>query len=1271
MASDPSLQTLRQSLTLYAQNFSAARTQAAKTLVVEACGGGSANGRESSIRGKVRGGQTQQDVVLSRSQGTWLGRCTCSAGIDCAHAYSLAMHWLETPAAPSPAPAAQPAPQPAKPQTFPDIWAPILAEKAGRPLTKDELHMLKGLGTAFQEFSARNGVYKSTLQKLGLSAKPDPYLYYTTYEYAFADYWPRNQPPADAWALWQCIAYDWECAGRALPAAFLPFTNTSAVRAAQNQATLSRELLSWRSALLSEATPASSFPSPSARDTEPELTKATDFRVQITPAGKADFHAFYKATKKHPEAWRVCTQKWLKALDSAGTADIAHLPPLARDLALALRLRPRGPYGSPVELKPALDPFILKGLLADPACHPALVLPDGSPFRIEPEALQLAAVTDPTDPDRLRISYTLPDHSPLPAHPPQLNDTSPALYLWDNRIWRGPTRPPHPRLPVAALKDPSIAARLRAANIRLPENLTPSFKIVTLRPLLRAWLDNDTYNQQPVFRARLFARAETPPVSQEWLGHQGWRWLQDAAPPPPRTDEPHFDFDLSAAHAVGAHFADFRLEWWDSSQAWNRQVSRSFPEDFIAWRAQLPPDLDLEVSPDLRGLLGAPLRARLSVTAAPAEASGQDWFDLTLQLQPEDLTLTPEEIQLLVKARGQWVRLPARGWQRLSIDDALTPDERAALDHLGLAADSEALSGRRTTHRYHALQLTEAPVDDAALAARLRARAAELRALPPPPLPAGLSADLRPYQREGYHFLAHLSANGLGGVLADDMGLGKTVQTLAWLLHLSAGRDDLRVVRSDAESSYERQRVASDFPAESTVAGSASDPTSPPSRQSASRNAGFRALIVAPKSVVPNWSLEAARFTPALTTARLLPGQPPSPDARLLVINYTQLRLRAAELAAIPWDAVILDEGQNIKNPASATAHAARDLPARHRVVLTGTPIENRLLDLWSLFAFAQPGLLGPQATFQRLYNDKEDPAGARARLAARVRPFMLRRTKSQVARDLPARIEEELSCELEGPQRALYEAELKRARQMLLDVKDARQFDAQRFNILQSLLRLRQICCDPRLVSPDPSPPTRRPRARSLSEAPVAGSASDPSESPSPPPPVNSAKLEALLDTIEPLAAEGHRVLVFSQFVKMLELIRTELDARGIGHLLLTGQTEDRQSLVNQFQSPDGPPVFLLSLKAAGSGLNLTAASYVVLFDPWWNPAVEAQAIDRTHRIGQKNTVMAYRLIAKDTVEEKIRALQREKAALAAAVVQEESLATVMDLESLRRILA
>jgi len=313
-------------------------------------------------------------------------------------------------------------------------------------------------------------------------------------------------------------------------------------------------------------------------------------------------------------------------------------------------------------------------------------------------------------------------------------------------------------------------------------------------------------------------------------------------------------------------------------------------------------------------------------------------------------------------------------------------------------------------------------------------------------------------------------------------------------------------------------------------------------------------------------------------------------------------------------------------------------LRAAHRLVLTGTPIENRLLDLWSLMAFAMPGALGPRAEFARLYDAKDDPL-ARRRLSARVRPFVLRRTKSQVAKDLPDRIEEDLFCELEGEQKTLYRAELKRAQLLLMGVNTPKELAKNRFHVLTSLLRLRQICCDARLIKPE---------SKSV-----------------------GAKVEALVDQLEPLMEEGQKVLVFSQFVEMLGLIRTTLAERGWPIFYLAGDTENRGELVRNFQSAEGAAIFLISLKAGGFGLNLTAASYVVLFDPWWNPAVENQAIDRTHRIGQVNKVIAYRLLVKDSVEGKIRALQKTKRALADDVLGEEQFAQSLTLDELRAVFA
>jgi SNF2 family DNA or RNA helicase len=406
------------------------------------------------------------------------------------------------------------------------------------------------------------------------------------------------------------------------------------------------------------------------------------------------------------------------------------------------------------------------------------------------------------------------------------------------------------------------------------------------------------------------------------------------------------------------------------------------------------------------------------------------------------------------------------------------------------------------------------------------------------------------------------------------------------------------------------------------------------------RVAPSRILIVCPKSVAPNWRAEATRFLPNLRVA-VWQGQPATEFAATLaecdalVLNFAHLRNLQDQLTNQPWLALIIDEAQAIKNPDSQTAQAARSLKACHRLALTGTPIENKLLDLWSILAFAMPGALGARAAFQKTFGKTAD-GFARQRLSARVRPFLLRRTKTQVAQDLPPRIEEDLICELEGVQRDLYRAEYKKARTLLLKVKTSADLDQLRFHFLTSLLRLRQICCHPALVD-----------KRQLKQP--------------------SAKVESLMDVLEPLMEEGNKVLIFSQFVTMLDLLQTEIRERKWTDFYLAGDTEDRGPLVDSFNAFEGAAVFLISLKAGGFGLNLTSASYVVLFDPWWNPAVESQAIDRTHRIGQKNTVIAYRLLVKGSIEEKIRELQKQKSALAIDILGEERFSQALSIDDLQ----
>jgi SNF2 family DNA or RNA helicase len=404
--------------------------------------------------------------------------------------------------------------------------------------------------------------------------------------------------------------------------------------------------------------------------------------------------------------------------------------------------------------------------------------------------------------------------------------------------------------------------------------------------------------------------------------------------------------------------------------------------------------------------------------------------------------------------------------------------------------------------------------------------------------------------------------------------------------------------------------------------------------------------VICPASVLHNWRREANRFTPHLKVLVLESGaarhnlRRQIPQHDLIVTNYALLRRDLTALQKFSFRAVILDEAQFIKNPGAQVTHSVKQLRADQRLALTGTPLENRLLDLWSIMDFVQPGYLGGQDDFSATYEPRGEDAVnqqriARRRLSAKLRPLMLRRLKKQVAQDLPDRIEQRRDCDLGEEQRKLYLAELRRSREQVFETVQKKGLNRSKIHVLAALTRLRQICCHPELVGSD-SP---------------------------------SGKTETLFELLEPLLADNQKVLVFSQFVQMLKLLEKECQQRNIPTHLLTGETKDRADVVNAFQNDASGAVFLLSLRAAGTGLNLTTASYVVLYDPWWNPAVEAQAIDRSHRIGQTRNVNAYRLITPGTVEEKIWELQQRKAQTIADVLGEEGFAQSLsqsDLEYL-----
>ncbi len=591
--------------------------------------------------------------------------------------------------------------------------------------------------------------------------------------------------------------------------------------------------------------------------------------------------------------------------------------------------------------------------------------------------------------------------------------------------------------------------------------------------------------------------------------------------------------------------------------------------------------------PDYREVESAPV---IEFQAGDEAGSDNDWFDLSVTVTVDGRTVPFQELFMALAREESHLVLDDGTW--FSVDRP----EFAQLAHL--IAESRALLDAppatvRLT-RFHAGLWDDVEQIGVVLgqAKQWQEAVRSLRSLadaPPAVVPTGLVADLRPYQEQGFGWLATLFGHGLGGVLADDMGLGKTLQALAMIQHV-------------------REQGLSDQPF----------------------------LVVAPTSVVANWAAEAARFAPGLlvttiteTAARRGHDLADAvAGADLVITSYTLFRLEFEEYRARQWAGLLLDEAQNVKNHRSAGYRCAKELPTPFKLAITGTPMENNLMELWSLLSITAPGLFARADRFTEYYRnpiERERDTDRLAQLRRRMRPLMLRRGKSQVAADLPDRQEQVMELELAPRHRTAYSRLLQRERQKVLGLLD--DFQRNRFEILRSLTVLRQASLDVSLVG--------------------AGQAGVP-----------STKLDALTEQLEGIAAEGHRVLVFSQFTRFLGRARERLDAAGVEYCYLDGTTRNRPTVIKRFRQGTAP-VFLISLKAGGAGLNLTEADYVILLDPWWNPATEAQAVDRAHRIGQTRKVMVYRLVAKDTIEEKVMALKARKAELAASVLDGEDFAS------------
>jgi SNF2 family DNA or RNA helicase len=542
---------------------------------------------------------------------------------------------------------------------------------------------------------------------------------------------------------------------------------------------------------------------------------------------------------------------------------------------------------------------------------------------------------------------------------------------------------------------------------------------------------------------------------------------------------------------------------------------------------------------------------------AEAESSGDGKsFKLNWRLKAGSHRLLAEEQKLLLKAGGRPVILPGKG---------VVAYNAAVAD---FSEDWRTKDGE--VPRYLLLSLFDhAAVGALKLNDDLKVWKDQLLHEPTPP--DNLPAHLRPYQAKGVAWLGRLCDLGSHPLLADEMGLGKTVQVLALL---------------------------------------------------ASRPIGERSLIVCPASVIPVWLGEIKRFHPELSASVLTADDDfnKNPEAKLWISSYTQLRRHADLLPKITFGYAVLDEAQAIKNPESKTTQTCIAVQAHHRIAITGTPLENRPTDLWTIFRFLMPGLLGKRANFERMM--LRDPSVALGKVRRQVSPFILRRLKRHVASDIPPKMEVVLPCPLTHEQRALYQ-HLTQGSGLSGELAGLLSKDAT--SVLTLLMRLRQVCCDPGLLPDNSGCPS-----------------------------AHSGKITLLISKLTEIAANGSKAVVFSQFVSLIERVKTAL-ARDLPNLPifeLTGETKDRSAPVENFKETKGPALFLASLKAGGTGITLNTAEYVFLLDPWWNPAVEAQAVDRVHRIGQKNPVLIYRMIAPGTVEERIEELKQEKRELFSTVV-------------------
>lgn len=1060
----------------------------------------------------------------------------------------------------------------------------VLEEKLGRDLDARESDFVTKLEKRYRRFSIEQEIHDHDLVRL------NPRWEITGY--GALELWPT--PPRNILEFWNYIAYAFAKKRLSFPDFMSVITDLGKVQARIREWEKEKEIGTWYDRIQS------------VNERPPQPPRRNLYMRLISTINEARFE--FRYTDK--DDWQAIREK--SQLDEL----------MEQFLKGALKMDPQSDIllnvlsdfcereGTVVlDLDKEEACCVMNRLFHQPALKGYLVNLDDCYFKVVKEPLKWICIDDPIVPDCYGLQLVTAAGVHVTHSVRQLPGLV-ELYQSDETVFPGPPRwlegtevEPRYSIPKSVIDSLDGVEFLRKIGATLPPSMEERVVDIEMMPtfhmkVVRGLTSADTEHVLLEVTAQ-----DEPGRRKERLGKDDWEVVEQMQV----KDRTLLRFIRDYLYPIPALLEEMSFTYDTAQSAFKSRITKQFPEKFAEWAKQIPDTVKVEMDSSLRSLLEDPVAAAVRFEVVSQEI---DWFDLRVVIDVDGLTLSKEQIRSLVAARGGYVRMDDGRWMRLEIK--LDDSQREAVTKLGL--DPYDLSGE--THRMHALQLADpraAEVFDPKAWARIKERTADIQIDVQPDVPTSLQATLRPYQIDGFHFLAYLAVNGFGGILADDMGLGKTIQSITYILWL--------------REEFQRKHAGENLP-------------TPP------------VLIVCPKSVLDVWAGETEKFAPGVRVLVIRNKDQAHVEdilnhVDMVVINYAQLRVCGEQINSIKWLTVILDEGQQIKNPDSKAAKAARDIIAHNRLVLSGTPIENRLMDMWSLMAFAMPGVLGSRAYFKKRFDKRKD-SQSQNRLAARLKPFLLRRTKQQVAKDLPPRTEEEVYAKMEGVQLQLYKSELRRIQKALLGVDSDEEVKKNSFAILQGLMRLRQICCHPHLIEPKTEPDE--------------GYKYDKAE---------SAKLNALFYLLDQLREEGHKVLVFSQFVRMLDIIKARLDEENRPYHYLTGQIKDRKGVIESFQTTKDPSVFLLSLKAGGAGLNLTSASYVVLYDPWWNPAVENQAIDRTHRIGQKNKVIAYRLLTRDSVEEKIRVLQHQKNQLVTNVLGDEGFASSLDLNDLQFILA